>query len=226
MKKLVFVGLLASICLVTIGQTQLQRGSDGSIRLEPAESVQYQNLGIVISKEAKEYVSFAKQAIEKKGDTISVGITTEKFLGMKGIFYAKIVKEYSQGIVCDGKVVDCVGSYQGETKVVFALFIIFALISLVLMIISNFLFRKERFSSASAFAPAFATFAFVFAFTPAFASVFAFTYTPAFTFTTLVFAFAFVFATFALALGSKKIYWFFSIIYYILMLIFFILLFV
>jgi len=96
MKKLVFVGLLASICLVTIGQTQLQKGSNGSIRLEPAESVQYQNLGIVISKEAKEYVSFAKQAIEKKGDTISVGTTTNKFVGMAGLFHAKIVKEYSR----------------------------------------------------------------------------------------------------------------------------------
>ena len=217
MKKLVFlliVGLLTSICLVTIGQTQLQRGSDGSIRLEPAESVQYQNLGIVISKEAKEYVSFAKQAIEKKGDTISVGITTNKFVGMAGLFHAKIVKEYSQGIVCDGKVVDCVGSYQGETKVVFALFIIFALISLVLMIISNFLFRKERFSSASAFA----VFSFAFAFVAS-----AFTLV----FTSPSISIASIFATFAayVILGTRKFHWI-SSSYYIFMLIFFILLFI
>jgi len=226
MKKLVFVGLLASICLVTIGQTQLQKGSNGSIRLEPAESVQYQNLGIVISKEAKEYVSFAKQAIEKKGDTISVGITTNKFVGMAGLFHAKIVKEYSQGIVCDGKVVDCVGSYQGETKVVFALFIIFALISLVLMIISNFLFRKERFFFASSifatssfsFATAFAVFSFAFAFVAS-----AFTLV----FTSPSISIASIFATFAayVILGTRKFHWI-SSSYYIFMLIFFILLFI
>ena len=214
MKKLVFVGLLASICLVTIGQTQLQKGSNGSIRLEPAESVQYQNLGIVISKEAKEYVSFAKQAIEKKGDTISVGTTTNKFVGMADLFHAKIVKEYSQGIVCDGKVVDCVGSYQGETKVVFALFIIFALISLVLMIISNFLFRKERFSSATAFA----VFSFAFAFVAS-----AFTLV----FTSPSISIASIFVTFAayVILGTRKFHWI-SSSYYIFMLIFFILLFI
>ncbi|MFA5770855.1 MAG: hypothetical protein WC894_05180, partial [Patescibacteria group bacterium] len=92
MKKLVFlfVGLLASICL-SVAQTQLQRGSDGNIILKPTEPIQYQDAYIVITKEA--------------GDTISVGQITEKFLGMKNLFHAKIVEEHSQGIVYDGKIV-------------------------------------------------------------------------------------------------------------------------
>jgi len=205
MKKLVFlfVGLLASIYL-TVAQTQLQQGSDSSIKLKPTEAVQYQDAYIVITKEA--------------GDTISVGQITEKFLGMKGLFHAKITKEHSQGIVFNGQVFTYVGSYQDKTEVVFAWFIIFSLISFVLMVISNFLFKKGFTTALVTTSVTILVTIFTVLVIPVFFPIL----TTAIGGATIA-TFIVLFVTFK---EYEKTYWISSIVYYIFMLIFFISLFI
>ncbi len=227
MKKIMF---FLTVIIITISAlsvmaqaVELQKDSaTGELRLKPTSNINswqdmsWQDMGIAISPEATMYLSMVQKAINHKGETIPISSPEIVFLGMKDFFHAEIANKFSQGIVFDGKSVRVVGEYQESPKTVFAWFNLFALMSIVLMFISNIMISKNKDTFA------FAAFVFTFAIAIAIAIVLA---TFAFAAITIAITFAaFAALTFALK-EKKKMQITFNVAYCILMLIFFIIIF-
>ena len=226
MKKSVLFLAIATMLVVmipTVFAQKLQRGPNGEIRIEPVKEVQWENTEITITKSAKRYLSFVKEAIEKEGDTISTGQTAIVFVGMDGFIHIKIAKQYTQGIVYKNGVVDVTGQYQDKPVTEFAVFIILLIASIIFMLISNFLFKNGEFSAAATIVSAATIVAAAVTIVSAATIVVA-----AATIVAVVAAVAAAVVSAAAAAvaaieKNKKIYVIFSLIYYILMIIFFIL---
>jgi hypothetical protein len=208
MKKLLALVLFLIVATICSAQMILEKNKDGEYRLS-AQSEIWKSMGITVETEAQYYIDLFDQAISNPGQEIIVE-KKEEVVKLKPIF-RKLVKITTKKIVYDdsSKTISFIEPKFSE-KEEDSYLILFALASIVFMILSNILFKKIKIA------------AFAFAFAAAAAAVFAFAAAAV-----AVFAVFAVFAAFAaFAVESYKEYYISSIIYYILMVIYLLFLFI
>ena len=169
MKRIVLTILIALIVIVSAqasAKTILETNQDGDIRLVKKDC--WNVLSVNISKEAEKYPEAVKEAYKNSEEEIPV--ESKKSVKMDGLFHYIIYSEYNEIVVYDNNKIsvidlDKIVETQGESK--FAFFIVFMLLAIIFIAISNFFISKTKKDNF-----AFAFTAFAFAFT-AFAAVFA-----------------------------------------------------
>ena len=139
---------MKKVCLLTVrvlsvvlgfNQSQLQKCEDGTYRVKPKEG---HNVGVVVTKEAEEYIDDVdvSKLIADSGHITPVGVERKEFIKMVSLFKMKIVKTSSNGLFYKNKIIGCTGMYLVSTEIKTSNFVIFAMISVVLVILSNFFF--------------------------------------------------------------------------------------
>jgi|AntRauTorcE11897_2_1112592.scaffolds.fasta_scaffold53754_1 hypothetical protein len=202
MKKLLALVLFLIVATICSAQMILEKNKDGEYRLS-AQSEIWKSMGITVETEAQYYIDLFDQAISNPGQEIIVE-KKEEVVKLKPIF-KKLVKITTKKIVYDdsSKTISFIEPKFSE-KEEDSYLILFALASIVFMILSNILFKKNKIAAVAVAAAAAAVAA---------AAAFA------------------VFAAFAAAAAvavaeSYKEYYISSIIYYILMVIYLLFLFI
>jgi hypothetical protein len=213
MKKIGFVLSLAialAISFSVLAQSQLQQGEDGTFRLKHKEQC-FKDVNITATKDAEQYIEFFPQAVAHPGDTIPLGAEIKSAIKMNSLFYGLQEIRSGEGIICNNNLISCTGGCIIKMEEVFCPIIILAIISLLLMVLSNITLNKKAPGSAlvSAFAAFIIVTTFVFSLNALAALIFAF-----------LSAITILIALYALAFGKekgRKVYKLASIIYYILM---------
>ena len=205
MKKSLFI-LVLLFCATAICSAQiLEKSASGKYRISTEK---WESLSITIKPEAQKYNSCFAEAILNPDKKILVE-RSEKILKLKLLFKAK--KEVKESFIIynsSTKQISCVELKQQKEETSYL--ILFGIASLILMIISNALYKKSR--TMSAVTAAVVTFFAVFAVAAAFAV--AVTAAVVTFFAAVAAAFA---AAFALVDKKHKDYKIFSIIFYIAM---------
>jgi hypothetical protein len=215
MKKLIAFFVFVFVATICSAQVELEGNKEGVYRIKE-NTQEWAPSEITAEPEAVKYIDNFSQAISAPDIPILVG-QSEKILKLKPVF-KKLVEVEEHFIVYkeDG---DSIGFFiKVKKREEPSYLILFSIASILLMVISNILFKKS--CDVATLAATFAvTAAFVAAFTfAAFAATFAFVFAAAFAFVAAV---AFVAAAFA-DINYKVA----SIIFYILMVVHIILLFV
>ncbi|MDD3711322.1 MAG: hypothetical protein PHP37_01855 [Patescibacteria group bacterium] len=216
MKNLFVFFLFIFVTTICSAQAKLQVNKEGVYRVQ-ADSIEWVNAEITAHPEALRYDLKFSEAIANPGKEI-LGERSEKILRLKLPFKKQVeVKKYF--IIYDSQTKN-IGYLEATPvrKEEPSYLILFSIISILLMIISNILYKKglDGFAAfaAAAVVVAFAAAAAVAAFAVAVAATFAFAFAA---FATFAFAFAAV---------AEKDYKVFSVIFYILMAVHIALLFV
>lgn len=211
MKKLFFLLSLILISTICSAQVKVLINKEGAYQIKP-DSLEWVDPGFTASQEALSYSSSFNEAISNPGKKILVEDFT-KILKLK-LLFKKQVEINKSYIVYNNKTnnIDFIESAP-KTEEEPSYLIIFSIVSIVLMLLSNIFNNKKvilAFAAvfAAAFAAIFASFFAFFVFAAVFAALVA------------IFAvFAAVFAALAIAFEEKKYYRIFSVIFYILMVI-------
>jgi hypothetical protein len=213
MKKLIAFFVFVFVATICSAQVELEGNKEGVYRIKE-NTQEWAPSEITAEPEAVKYIDNFSQAISAPDIPILVG-QSEKILKLKPVF-KKLVEVEEHFIVYkeDG---DSIGFFiKVKKREEPSYLILFSIASILLMVISNILFKKSCDVAAfAAFVAAFAA-AFTFAAFAAFVAAFTFAVTAAFAAT-----FAAAFAAFA-DINYKVA----SIIFYILMVVHIILLFV
>jgi hypothetical protein len=162
MKKrwFLFFSVISLLSLNSLAQTKIevQKCNNGEITIRPIKECPVNSDTITATKKALRYANFWNKAIQNPGDTIPVADTKTKFVKATAVFYCLTQTEVSQGIVLKNKIIDVTGQYVVNKKEGLNYFIIFMVISLLLMIISDIVISKN-FTVVAFVAALFAAFA-------------------------------------------------------------------
>jgi hypothetical protein len=214
MKKLIAFFVFVFVATICSAQVELEGNKEGVYRIKE-NTQEWAPSEITAEPEAVKYIDNFSQAISAPDIPILVG-QSEKILKLKPVF-KKLVEVEEHFIVYkeDG---DSIGFFiKVKKREEPSYLILFSIASILLMVISNILFKKSCDVATLAAA-------FTFAVTAAFVAAFTFAVTAAF-----VAAFAATFAAFAAAFAATAAYKDYKvvfIIFYILMAIHIILLFI
>jgi len=132
--KALIVLLCSLISIVVCGQ-ELQRNQGGEYRIKQLDE-KWQDLGIIVEREAQDYLQYVDDAIEHEGDTIVVESGASVFISMRSLFYVNLSHK-TKGIVYVGKKISFIGEYMSKRESEFAWFMLWGMVSVFFMIISN-----------------------------------------------------------------------------------------
>lgn len=141
MKKSLFILALLFVPIICSAQI-LEKSVDGEYRISIGE---WKSLGITVKPEAQKYDSCFTEAISNPNKKILVKESEKKFLKLKFLFKKRVeVKEKFIVYNSKTKTINYLEVTTEKEEVNYV--ILFGVISLILMIISNVLYKKDRIS--------------------------------------------------------------------------------
>lgn len=210
MKKSLFILVLLFVPIICSAQI-LEKSASGKYRISTGKTEKWESLNITVKPEAQKYDSYFTEAISSPNKKILVE-KSEDFLKLKLLFKEKVeVKEIFIVYNSQTKIIDYLEVITEKEEATYL--ILFCFMSLILMAISNVLYKKRRIALIAAIAAA------VTVFTPIIAIVLFFF--------PLIVASAVAFLVVAAVIEKDdKFYKILSIIFYIAMVVGMILLFI